>query len=363
MKTEDYNVEDVNILRWECLRRNKYYQDEVEKIIKDWRNRIDESQKIKRYIQAYEEFPKLFENKRQLLIKNQSGKITEDAYREGIEEYKKRLESIYSVFRYEYPLDPDLTGFREKWGLLFPIDPSVSTECGYTHPPGRSYYVLEVIHTDMEELIFFSHRIGRVVEPVLGELKNIEGENRYLWTREIKIEKEIEHEIKEGETLSNIPYDEELILKINLNNKRELIMEEIDKCLSDFYKKRRFHFKKVWRYLKIYDLRDKKNDYESIAKIVYPDLNLEDDKEVKRSIDNVKKGFAAAYKLIYGKEHKPLLKKEIKPEDLPRTCARCEKWSTCTELCPKISAYVDQDTKYQRERPYEEKLDYLAFSE
>ncbi len=65
-----------------------------------------------------------------------------------------------------------------------------------------------------------------------------------------------------------------------------------------------------------------------------------------------------AHELIYGEKYNPadFEKPEIKKRHLKRECSTCKEHpdhgGTCSELCPDVMAFVEQDTKsYQRERP------------
>lgn len=74
-------------------------------------------------------------------------------------------------------------------------------------------------------------------------------------------------------------------------------------------------------------------------------------KQLKISEATVKKRYYRAYELIYRKKYNPAVykKPEIKKEYLKNYCEICKIRDSCTELCPDVIAYVEQDTKYLRE--------------
>ncbi|MFZ7126366.1 MAG: hypothetical protein ACOWWM_09475 [Desulfobacterales bacterium] len=93
----------------------------------------------------------------------------------------------------------------------------------------------------------------------------------------------------------------------------------------------------AWQQLRVWKLRRQRKTYTEIVKKT--GLNL----------PAAKKAFTRAYELIEGRRYDPELFKldyrEIVSGELGRTCEACPLRGTCTELCPDVLIFVDQDQK------------------
>ena len=106
-------------------------------------------------------------------------------------------------------------------------------------------------------------------------------------------------------------------------------------------------FKEAWQALEVWRLRRKRKTYSEIARTLYkrPDY--------KNGLQTAKMAFRRAYELIEGKPYRPeAFKRENLPvstSELGKTCLNCSIKNTCTELCPDMLRYVNQDIVSQRE--------------
>ena len=137
-------------------------------------------------------------------------------------------------------------------------------------------------------------------------------------------------------------YFDRLFLGINLNRTKEDILTEVERILDIHLgkKKTRLAWLPKWDlYKKVWDARRQRKNYHVIAK------------ELGLKKDAVRKMYYRAYEIIYQKKFDTANyeKIEIKKEYLKRVCETCPERETCTELCPDVIDFVEQDTAYQRE--------------
>lgn len=159
------------------------------------------------------------------------------------------------------------------------------------------------------------------------------------------------------------PY--ERIYKIDLRKKKSQILKEIERYLDGAYSKKEqsetFNEKdrsyyswiaekqryrtEAWKHLEVWTLRKKRESFTAIA----AGLDI--------SVDVAKKSFARAYELTQRRQYDPdLYRREawtLKRNELARTCETCPDRDTCTELCPGMLAFVDQDQTRQREKTFD----------
>lgn len=133
-----------------------------------------------------------------------------------------------------------------------------------------------------------------------------------------------------------------LLLGISLDRPKEDILNEIEKILDIHLKKKktRFSWLMKWlQYKQVWDARRTRKNFNVIAK----ELNLRK--------DTVRKMFYRAYEIIFGKKYDTNYyeKPEIKKKYLKRVCETCKERKDCTDLCPDVLDFVNQDTKSQRE--------------
>lgn len=97
----------------------------------------------------------------------------------------------------------------------------------------------------------------------------------------------------------------------------------------------------AWQALAVWRLRRQRKPYSEISRM----LNI--------NISAGKMAFRRAYELIEGKPYDPeAFKRENLPvriAELKKSCIDCPGRHTCTELCPDVMAYVQQDQVSQRE--------------
>ena len=62
----------------------------------------------------------------------------------------------------------------------------------------------------------------------------------------------------------------------------------------------------------------------------------------------------------FGKKYRPLYRREIKKEDLPKICADCPDLPHCDELCEVALDFVDQGQRKSLREVLVEDLDYRA---
>lgn len=91
----------------------------------------------------------------------------------------------------------------------------------------------------------------------------------------------------------------------------------------------------TWQALKVWKLRRRKTPFLAIKK------------ETGLSVPAAKKAFARAYELIesrhYDREQFKKVYQEIQSAEVKRTCKTCPERDTCTDLCPDVLAFINQD--------------------
>jgi hypothetical protein len=134
-----------------------------------------------------------------------------------------------------------------------------------------------------------------------------------------------------------------LVVVIDPNIPREILHFYLDDLLNKLIKNdkpsQRFRKEKI-NALEVWKARVQRKPFMQIAK----------EFGIKESAAKMR--FRRAYEIIFDKKYiaKDFRKPEIKKEDLEKECSTCREKKTCTELCPHVMAYVDQDVKaYLRE--------------
>lgn len=93
--------------------------------------------------------------------------------------------------------------------------------------------------------------------------------------------------------------------------------------------------KEAWRHLEVWRLRRQRQPFLEICRIT----------GIK--VDAAKKSFARAYELIEGRRYDPKRYKELYKEivalELKKTCSTCQERNSCTEPCPDVIAFIDQE--------------------
>lgn len=157
----------------------------------------------------------------------------------------------------------------------------------------------------------------------------------------------------------------ERILKIDLSRKRGELIENFKTFLDnvEYLRKidpRQENYKKwspnntryraeVWKALEVWKMRRKRKTYPEISRRL----------KIKES--TAKMAYRRAYELIEGKPYNPEIFKlrygEIKKTDLRNPCETCpnhpKNGGTCSELCPDVLVFIEQDQINQRELPIE----------
>jgi hypothetical protein len=97
----------------------------------------------------------------------------------------------------------------------------------------------------------------------------------------------------------------------------------------------------AWQQLKVWRLRKERMPFAEIAR------------RMVTTEDATKKAFYTAYERTQGRPYDPeryrRCARSIYKDSLERTCETCPERDTCTELCPEMMRYVDQDTHGRRE--------------
>jgi hypothetical protein len=138
-------------------------------------------------------------------------------------------------------------------------------------------------------------------------------------------------------------YENKLLLGINLNRPKEDILAEIQRILKFHHRRKttRFTWLKKWlQYKQVWDARRMRKKFSVIA----DELNLKK--------DATRRMFYRAFEIIYGKKYNPsdYEKPQIRKKYLKRVCETCSEKEICSDLCPDVIDYVNQDSKaYQRE--------------
>lgn len=143
-----------------------------------------------------------------------------------------------------------------------------------------------------------------------------------------------------------------LHLRIKPDAPKDLIHYFIDKtleCYSNYplpkedpWKKERFRAEKITA-LEVWEHRRLQKSFPEIARTL----------KIKK--DAARKMFYVAYEHLYGKKYDPAEyeKPEIKKKYLKRSCESCnenpDNDGTCTDLCPDVIEFVNQNTSYRRE--------------
>ena len=154
----------------------------------------------------------------------------------------------------------------------------------------------------------------------------------------------------------------ERLLKVDLSRKRSELLAEFTHFLDavDYFRQsddvspnftenykewnpdRTRFVKEAWRHLEVWQLRRQRQPFFEISRIT------------GLSVDTAKKSFARAYELIEGRQYNPEgyreLYKEIITPELKKTCATCSERDTCSDLCPDVLAFIDQDYTSLHER-------------
>ena len=141
-------------------------------------------------------------------------------------------------------------------------------------------------------------------------------------------------------------------VRIRPDTPRHLIHHYIDEMLNSYQSQTipkentRFRDEKITA-LEVWEQRRLRKSFPEIAK------------EMKIKEDAARKMFYSAYERLSGKKYDPAKykKPEIKKGYIKRTCETCDKQPTCTDLCPDVIEFVDQNTSYQRESRTDEHCD------
>lgn len=158
----------------------------------------------------------------------------------------------------------------------------------------------------------------------------------------------------------------ERLVRIDLSRKRGELIDDFKRFLDsvDFFRERkdlptewqenykqwepdnsRFRLE-AWQALKVWQLRRQRKTYGEIARIL------------KIKLSTTKMAFQRAYELIEGRCYEPEVFKrehaEIKFSELRKTCETCPIRETCTELCPDVLYFVEQDDVKQHDLSLDE---------
>lgn len=151
---------------------------------------------------------------------------------------------------------------------------------------------------------------------------------------------------------------------VDLTKKKKQILKEFEAYLNAAYSSnsgkewnedKSRQRKETWAHLNVWNMRRQKGNFSEISK------------KLGITIDAAKKSFYRAYELTQHKKYDPdVFKKlwEIKKSDLENPCETCPQKADCTELCPDVLRFVDQDYVELREKTIgsnpNELMDYLS---
>ncbi len=110
----------------------------------------------------------------------------------------------------------------------------------------------------------------------------------------------------------------------------------------------------AWTHVAVWQLRKGRKSFSDIAR------------QLGISEGVAKKSFARAFELTQNKKYDPeLYRREVwlKHNDIIRTCSDCPNRKTCSELCPEMLAFADQDHTSRKEKLFDDPdyLDSLIF--
>lgn len=153
----------------------------------------------------------------------------------------------------------------------------------------------------------------------------------------------VEMSIRPGMFPRNVEY-----MGINLDASRTDLREAFEAFLKTHIRPKtgkgdeKMYFGAHKTALIVWDLRAQRKTFPEIQKITGMDK------------DTAKKKFYRAYELIYGKPYDPSQyeRPAVYKTSMIGLCSDCKQWSTCRVLCPDAIAFVDQDTRYQRDMTF-----------
>jgi len=151
-----------------------------------------------------------------------------------------------------------------------------------------------------------------------------------------------------------------LRVDVDLNETNEILIELFTSAINLAKAQRKEygypetsrHLEKRQRYYKVWDERAKwrpKATFREIASTLPEFAEIRKEKGLARAAETAKKDYYRAYELIHRKPYDPNLSEELKKEYLELYCDVCPEQPTCTELCPSVLPFVDQDEVKQRE--------------
>jgi hypothetical protein len=156
----------------------------------------------------------------------------------------------------------------------------------------------------------------------------------------------------------------ERLLKIDVSQKKGDILEDISQFLNTVSERKRAaeagdtppwaetyvqwdtdvsrRREETWAALKVWKLRRQKKSFFTISK------------ETGLLVPAAKKAFYRAYELIEGRKYDRAQYKDFHNEittlEVKRTCKTCPERTTCTDPCPDVLAFIEQDEVKLRER-------------
>ncbi len=131
---------------------------------------------------------------------------------------------------------------------------------------------------------------------------------------------------------------ERLYLEVDIKNysagklKKDFcaIVDHYKKILKDTNKERKDQ--KVDKF-QVWDLYEKKRSFRKIAT------------ELGSNESTVRMAYYRVFEAITGKRYDPGMKACLTKEQLEKTCESCSERNCCTDLCPEVAAFVNQDTR------------------
>lgn len=131
------------------------------------------------------------------------------------------------------------------------------------------------------------------------------------------------------------------LLLVDMTRPKAQLLAEFEAYLDRFQREQTRRRAKAWRHLHVWRLRRKNKNPVTIAR------------ETGLSVDQVIHSYRSAFELTQGKPYDPqewhVIRDSVHQGDLKRTCSTCPDWATCTETCPDVEPYADQDKVKLRE--------------
>lgn len=301
-KEIDKKIKTIRWLRWECLRRKKDYQTDVENLLKIAKRKskipttstntkkgiptpeeiltyTGQYEKIKAYAQilkVYDKITDAFSNLGQKEIKNLidgfflkgKGKTEQESaktknYIRKHSQISRYISECLKLGRLKLTLE--LKKFQKRWRLKFPINPNIVVPINRLLISLSDYPIIAHSYNPDKYTLIIKVDLNGYKEIIRGYIKSIV----YECCPKIR-----EGHIHQSIIVSSYNRVKNTItLKIDLDSPKRMIMSEIGKTIDKYFsaiQKERIQPKEDYeKCFKVWGLRPKLT-YEAIAKVIYP---------------------------------------------------------------------------------------------